>query len=153
MDTEPNHRLLGAGIVVRVAALLRAQIPVAHELIDDWDSVNPVDQSRWPGRLGPPYSEDEVEAMQQFHAEWSWVCDNTPNLLPWDLDVVHGLPEWERLRAAAEVALAVFQRRGKLPEWSGSVASRIGCAPPPGDLGWTRTDRSASSGLSGTLAT
>ena len=88
---------------------------VPDEVIEQWADWNPVDQSRWPGRLTDPYSKDEIAAMVAFHAEWEWAVEQTPNPLP-DLSETQKLPEWRRLRDAAEAALKVFQDRGRLPE-------------------------------------
>lgn len=88
---------------------------VPHEVINQWEDWNPVDQTVWPGRLGPPYTDEEVAAMIAFQAEWAWVVEHTPNPLP-ELIEVQALHAWERLRAAAEEALAVFNRRGRMSE-------------------------------------
>ena len=53
-----------------------------HEVVEQWNDWNPVDQSRWPGRLAEPYSAEEIEAMKVFHAEWGWVIEHTPNRFP-----------------------------------------------------------------------
>jgi len=50
------------------AATAVAYVP--DEVINLWDDWNPVDQTRWPGRLKAPYSDEEIAAMQGFHAEW-----------------------------------------------------------------------------------
>jgi hypothetical protein len=84
-------------------------------VINQWDDWNPVDHTRWPGRLEAPYSSEEIAAMQAFHAEWEWVVEHTPDPLP-ELSELHRLPEWQRLREAAEAALAPFRARGRLPE-------------------------------------
>jgi len=88
---------------------------VPAEVIDQWADWNPVDQSRWPGRLTDPYSAEEIEAMQTFHAEWSWVIGHTPRPLP-ELSELQEVAAWSRLRGAAKVALKAFQTRGRLPE-------------------------------------
>jgi hypothetical protein len=88
---------------------------VPNEVINEWDDWNPVDQSRWPGRLGEPYSDAEIAAMQTFHAEWEWVLDHTPDPLP-ALSDLQQAPEWQRLREAAEAALRPFNARGRLSE-------------------------------------
>lgn len=88
---------------------------VPHEMIELWADWNPVDQSRWPGRLTAPYSPDEVDAMVAFHKEWEWVIAHTPNPMP-NLAEAQQLPAWDRLRRAAAEALEVFEHRGRLPE-------------------------------------
>ena len=52
---------------------------------------------------------------QQFIGEWEWVIEHTPKPLP-ELSTTQHLPEWQRLRVAAEAALRTFQVRGRLPE-------------------------------------
>lgn len=88
---------------------------VPSEVIEQWNDWNPVDQSRWPGRLTDPYSAEEIEAMQTFHAVWEWVIEHTPDPLP-ELSEVQLMPAWQRLRQAAEDALRPFHERGLLPE-------------------------------------
>lgn len=89
-----------------------SQLPAAEimEIWADWVR-EPVEEWYRP----PTYTEDEQAAIIQFQAIWEDVADNTPDPLP-ELDVVQRLPEWERLRSAAEEALGVFRTRGKLPE-------------------------------------
>lgn len=53
--------------------------------------------------------------MQAFHVEWEWVVGHTRDPLP-GLSELHRLPEWQRLRAAAEADLAPFRAPGRLPE-------------------------------------
>lgn len=88
---------------------------VPHEVIEQWADWSPVDQSRWPGRLTDPYSADEIAAMRAYHAEWEWVIAHTPDPLP-ELSETQQLPEWKRLREAAEAALRPFLERGRLSE-------------------------------------
>ena len=128
-DERPSTRLVEQRIRNRIieylelAASFEAQREydrdriayVPHEVIEQWADWNPVDQSRWPGRLSEPYSPEEVEAMNGFHAEWEWVIEHTPNPLP-ELTELQQLPAWERLRDAARLTLLVFQVRGRLPE-------------------------------------
>jgi hypothetical protein len=51
----------------------------------------------------------------QFHNIWIVVAANTPDPLP-DLESLFATAEWQRLRAAALLALQVFLARGKLTE-------------------------------------
>ncbi len=88
---------------------------VPHEVIEQWADWNPVDQSRWQGRLTTPYSADEIDAIVAFNEEWEWVIAHTPNPMP-NLAEVQQLPAWDRLRLAAAETLAVFERRGRLSE-------------------------------------
>lgn len=128
-DATPSPRLVEQRIRNRIieylelAASFDAQneyqsssfVFVPDEVINMWDDWNPVDQSRWPGRLTEPYSDEEITAMQAFHIEWEWVIEHTPKPLP-ELSTTQHLPEWQRLRVAAEAALRTFQVRGRLPE-------------------------------------
>lgn len=129
-EAEPSPRLVEQRIRNRIieylelASSFEAQIeyqsvaPIAsvpHEVIEQWADWKPVDQSRWPGRLTDPYSGDEIAAMQAFHAEWEWAIKHTPNPLP-ELSETQQLPEWQRLREAAETALQPFLERGRMPE-------------------------------------
>ena len=86
---------------------------VPNELINQWEDWSPPD-----GRITSDsgvYSEAEVSALSTFEAEWEWVVANTPDPLP-TLQTLHELPEWERLRQAAEHALRTLSERGPLPE-------------------------------------
>lgn len=128
-ETHPSNRLIEQRIRNRIieylelASSFEAQHAyqrdtiafVPAEMIDQWEDWNPVDQSRWPGRLAEPYSSDEIEAMHTFHAEWLWVVEHTPRPLP-DLAAVQDDPAWDRLRQAAAAALSAFESRGRLPE-------------------------------------
>jgi hypothetical protein len=88
---------------------------VPDEVIEMWNDLNPVDQSRWRGRLTDPYSVAEIDAMLAFHQTWEWVIANTPRQLP-PLPALQQTPQWQRLRDAAETALRPFSERGRMPE-------------------------------------
>jgi hypothetical protein len=90
-------------------------IHVPNEVINQWEDWNPVDESSSPGRLASPYSDEEIEALRNVHADWTWVGDHTPNPLP-ELAEVQRLPAWQRLRDAAGTALDVFLVRGRMPD-------------------------------------
>lgn len=81
---------------------------IPNEMIELWADWNPVDESRWPGRLAAPYSAEEIAAMRAFHEKWEWVIAHTPNPLP-ELTEVQQLPAWERLPATS--AAGVGNRR------------------------------------------
>ena len=88
-------------------------ISVPNELINQWEDWFVASEF---DRYGPPaYTHEERTALMRFHLIWEAVADSTPNPLP-DLEATLRLPEWVRLRKAAEEALEVFQQRGKLPE-------------------------------------
>ena len=88
-------------------------VSVPNEVINQWDD--------WfghhdPSRLQPPvFTLEEVDAVMAFDAVWTRVCVKTPNPLP-ELRVTQSLPAWWELREAAQRALGIFIRRGKLPE-------------------------------------
>jgi hypothetical protein len=63
----------------------------------------------------PIFTSDEVAALKAFGTTWMRVARGTPKQLP-SLEETLTLPQWEELRAAAEAALNVFKRRGRLPE-------------------------------------
>ena len=85
---------------------------VPGEMINQWEDSVYADIDAY---APPVFSQDEQAAMRRFQAAWESVCDDTPNPLP-DLEVLIGTEPWDRLRAAAEAALRVFARRGKLDE-------------------------------------
>jgi hypothetical protein len=91
-------------------------IHVPHEIINQWEDWTFGDPSSWPEVLDRSvYSIEEIEAMQQFHATWDLVPRRTPDPLP-PLPETQALTEWHNQRRAAAEALAVFHRRGRLPE-------------------------------------
>lgn len=129
-ESQPSPRLVEQRIRTRIIEYLElassfdAQIEyesaetiafVPDEVIEQWADWNPVDHSRWPERLTDPYSGEEIAAMQTFHTEWEWVIKHVPKPLP-ELARTQQLPEWQRLREAAEAALRAFEERGRLPE-------------------------------------
>ena len=89
------------------------RIDVPSEMIAEWWDW--YDDERAPAYVAPAFSDSERDAMTMFHRVWKDVADATPKPLP-DLETTIRLPEWTRLRAAAELALAVFRVRGLLPE-------------------------------------
>jgi len=125
----PSPRLVGQRVrnqVIRYLALAASfeeqreyerTAPIAYipsEVINQWQDWVPED----PGQdqdLPDVYDSAEVEAMRQFHAAWDSAASAVPDDYP-ALSEVQDLPEWERLRGAAESALAVFSRRGTLPD-------------------------------------
>jgi len=88
-------------------------ISVPNDVINQWED--------WASeqhlvRFGPPvFTSDEGAALAIFGRTLEQVAHGTHAELP-SLEETLRLPQWERLRAAAEVALNVFERRGKLPE-------------------------------------
>jgi hypothetical protein len=90
-----------------------APVNVANEIINRWEDC--VREPRDSGFAAPVFSAAEQEAVAQFHNIWIAVAANTPDSLP-DLESLFTTAEWQRLRAAALLALHVFLARGKLSE-------------------------------------
>lgn len=92
-------------------------VPIAHvpyEVINQWEDWVWKDP-RIDADISRVYDRPEVEAMCQFQASWDVVLVAVPDDYP-ALSDVQSFPAWEQLRVSAEAALAVFMRRGKLPE-------------------------------------
>jgi hypothetical protein len=89
------------------------RVNVANEIINQWEDW--VREPRDPAFVAPVFSAAEQEAVAQFHNIWIVVAANTPDPLP-DLESLFATAEWQRLRAAALLALQVFLARGKLSE-------------------------------------
>jgi hypothetical protein len=90
-----------------------APVNVANEIINQWEDG--VREPRDPAFVAPVFSAAEQEAVEQFHNIWNAVAADTPDPLS-DLESLFATAEWQRLRAAALVALRVFLARGKLSE-------------------------------------
>jgi len=86
---------------------------VAGDMLCEWSDW--YDDAREPEYVAPAFSDSERAAMASFHRVWNEVADATPRPLP-DLESAIRMPDWTRLREAAERALAVFRVRGPLPE-------------------------------------
>ncbi|MGC4064828.1 MAG: hypothetical protein QM784_09320 [Polyangiaceae bacterium] len=78
---------------------------------EDWVPVKPTSAAFAPS----VFSQEEQEALLSFHQVWVDVAATTPNPLP-PLEETLRLPQWERLRAAAEATLRVLARRGAFTE-------------------------------------
>ena len=88
-------------------------VSVVGEVFEQWDDWTPKAVSR--DSFGPVYSPDEIEAMLTYESVMARANGEIAD--PWQpMEVVHALPVWEELRQAASEALAVFSRRGPLPE-------------------------------------
>lgn len=91
--------------------------PIAHipyEVIEQWVDWVRMDPKQDPD-LSDVYDRDEAEALGRFHTVWEAAVRAVPDNYP-TLSEVQGLAEWKRLRDAAMLALAVFMRRGTMPE-------------------------------------
>ena len=93
-----------------------ANVPIArvpNEIINLWeDSVR---RGHLDEFAEPVYSPNEQAAIRRFHAVWDGVAKDTPDQMP-PLSKLIGTEPWERLRVAAQQALAVFRLRGKFNE-------------------------------------
>jgi hypothetical protein len=128
-EDRPSERVVEQRIRNRVieyfevAASFDAQqkyardVPIAHvpyEVINQWEDWVWKDPRSDPD-LPTVYAADEVEALRQYQSVWDVACRAVSDDFP-SLDQVQALPEWEQLRQAAESALGVFARRGRMPE-------------------------------------
>jgi hypothetical protein len=76
----------------------------------DW-----LDGKRLDRFTDPVFSPTEQAAIREFHTIWRSVIDDTPKMMPPFSDLI-GTEPWERLRRGAELALRVFQARGKFDD-------------------------------------
>jgi hypothetical protein len=90
--------------------------PISHvpsEMINQWeDHVNGKTLSWF---TEPVFSLAEQAAIKEFHSIWNRVADELPKMLP-PLSKLIATQPWERLRQGAELALKVFEARGKFDE-------------------------------------
>jgi hypothetical protein len=91
----------------------RAQVFVPVEVINQWEDW--VDDPKAAWLSDASFSDDERQAVVDFHAAWADVSARIPDPVP-DLEVLVATPEWNRLRLAAADALEIFARRGRLSE-------------------------------------
>jgi hypothetical protein len=89
------------------------KINVPYELINGWEDW--VDGPAPTHFVEPVFSAAEREVVAVFHAEWNRAASDMPDTYP-SLSEVQAAPYWSRLRDAAERALMVFEKRGKLSE-------------------------------------
>ena len=105
---------------LELAASFEAQIEydaarvvnVPNEVINQWQDWVPV-SPRLDPRVLEVYTAEELESLIQFQEAWELATNGEG--YP-DLAEVQRLPSWIALRGAAETALAVFGRRGRLSE-------------------------------------
>lgn len=90
-----------------------APVHVPNEVINQWEDW--VQAPRVPAFAEPVFSRPEQEAVAAFYGVWQQVAADTPDPLP-PLETLQATAEWQRLRSAAVVALAVFAARGRLSE-------------------------------------
>jgi hypothetical protein len=97
----------------------QARVPIASvpdEAINQWEDYV---QEDWQNYLiGPVFSDEEQAAIRAYNSVWLDVSDQefAGSIFMPPLEQLIGDPNWERLRAAAEAATAVFAVRGKMPE-------------------------------------
>jgi hypothetical protein len=126
MEPAPSPQLLRQRIrnniiaYLEVAASVEKQriyernVPIAqvpNEMINQWEDS--VDSKDFDWYCAPVFSPEENMAMRQFHEVWNQVADETPNPMPYTIEALIGTEPWSRLMNAAQLALAVFERRGR----------------------------------------
>ena len=103
------------------AALLdyEASVPINlfAEIIDQWEDwlAEPGEMPKAHAYPIGVYSKEEVVEVLRFHMIWDAVSGSTPDPIDRIADFF-AMPEWPLLQSAAASALAVFGKRGKLPE-------------------------------------
>lgn len=126
---EPSERVIEQRVRNRIieyfelASSFAAQteyeraVPMVHvpfEVINQWEDWAPQDP-RAVLDFSAVYTAEEVDALTRFHVVWDETSKAVSDDYP-SLHVVQAMPAWERLRLEAETAVAVFARRGTLPE-------------------------------------
>lgn len=89
-------------------------VNVAYEIVNQWEDWVHCDPRSDSAQLGV-YDDAEIEAMKRFHAVWEQAVAALPDAYP-SISAVQELPAWIRLREHAQSALAVFLRRGTMPD-------------------------------------
>lgn len=87
---------------------------VPYEVINQWEDCVGSDLFASLAAL-PVLDAAEGEALQMFEPVWERAAEHLPHDFPLLADV-QLLPIWRNLRAAGEEALAVFLRRGRMPD-------------------------------------
>ena len=65
--------------------------------------------------LPPTYTEEETQILSKVHQALCWFCEATPANLD-DHTPFQELPAWQLLLLFTREALAIFNKRGRLPE-------------------------------------
>ncbi len=89
-------------------------VNVPYEVINQWEDWVRGDP-RIDEQLSDALSNDELDAMADYQSVWNVVADAVPDDYP-SLADVQALPTWDQLRIAANVALIVFEIRGRMSE-------------------------------------
>ncbi|MFT6555732.1 MAG: hypothetical protein ACJAZ5_002926 [Alloalcanivorax venustensis] len=120
VDTRIRNRIMEYLQLVTSAAQQKdyqrrvPDVNVPTELICSWEDWMPVEEGAQ--EFAPPvYSAEECEAIERYGRSWEAIVAATPEEMP-SLEEFIGMPEWERLKQAAEDALSAFQRRGVFEE-------------------------------------
>ena len=126
MEPDPSPQLLRQRIRNNIIAYLEIaasvdeqrsyerNVPIAqvpNEMINQWEDS--VDSNDFGWYCPPVFSAEENAAIRQFHEVWNQVADETPNLMPYTIEAAISTEPWSRLVNAAQLALAVFERRGR----------------------------------------
>ena len=128
-EERPSDRLVAQRIRNRVIEYLEMaasyedqreyerNVPIAHipsEVINQWEDNFPRGLHHYASDR-EAYTPDEFAALESFADVWRSTADAVPDDWP-TLAEAQAMPEWSQLRQGAVKALAVFMRRGKLPE-------------------------------------
>ncbi|WP_156739934.1 hypothetical protein [Occultella aeris] len=105
-------------LVASFAAQLtyEAVAPIVHvpyEIINQWEDWT-LGSDPWLDE-SQVYTVEEKEALRRFQVVWDRAAEDLADDYP-ALRQVQAMPVWDELRREAEFALAVFARRGRLPE-------------------------------------
>ncbi|WP_154795803.1 hypothetical protein [Occultella kanbiaonis] len=93
-----------------------AAAPIVHvpyEIINQWEDWT-LGLDLWLDEA-QVYTAEEKEALRRFQVVWDRAADDLADDYP-ALRQVQAMPAWKELRQEAELALAVFAHRGRLPE-------------------------------------
>ncbi len=88
-------------------------VNVPTEIIECWSDCYHGHDPTWLS--SPVFTADEVAAVTKFDHQWRETVNQTPRNIP-NLSDVQQLETWKQLRAAAQLALAVLAKRGRLSE-------------------------------------
>ena len=84
----------------------------AFETINSWEDWADCDSSFF---VEPVFSLSEQKEIRDFYTAWNAASDGTPKDI-FDAKTLSDMECWREFRTAAEVALHVFQQRGKFSE-------------------------------------
>ncbi len=87
---------------------------VADELFAQWEDCVPYEDPEGH-YTAPAFSLEEQQAIAGFHAVWDRVVGEKRQSFG-SLQEFQATPQWQEIRDAAQTALFVFKKRGRLPE-------------------------------------